>query len=213
MPDSIGRPMETSRKNVSASEDVPAGQVLICGQCHELKGIVPRRTDGTLQLCSCSAVEVHRAQPSWGGDHNTYAELCKCCGLVLLRSGSKWSVWFCVPCKKAVLALNQMAGRCAIPIGRHSLMNNVVSRASELQSDVAILAYVDQLQSLSVSMNDLHKWASIVVRRSLATLNFDTNRDVALWDYLDKIESCSSLTQTAAFEALVSAAQGVRRRA
>jgi hypothetical protein len=92
-------------------------------------------------------------------------------------------------------------------------MNNVVSRASELQSDVAILAYVDQLQSLSVSMNDLHKWASIVVRRSLATLNFDTNRDVALWDYLDKIESCSSLTQTAAFEALVSAAQGVRRRA
>jgi hypothetical protein len=198
--------MAKSSQSVPDSENVPAGLLVVCGRCHELRGPVPGRTDGAFQLCSCSHVEVHRAQASWGGDHNTYAELCKCCGLVLLRSGSKWSVWLCEPCKEQVMALNQAAGRCVIPIGRHSLMNRVLARTSELQSSVGVGAYVDQLHSLFVRINDLHTWTSTVIQRNLEALNLDSEEDIALSDYLDSI-GASSLAQAAAFKALVAAAQ------
>ena len=196
--------MVTSDQNVLDWEDVPAGRMLICGQCHELKGLVPGRIDGARQLCSCSPVALRESQPLWGYDYNTYAELCRCCGLVLLRSGSRWSVWFCGPCDEAVRALNQAAGRCVIPIGRHSLMNNVVVSTAQLQSGAAVRAYTDQLHSLFVNMEDLRTWGRAVVQRNLAALGFDSEDDVALSAYLDEIKS-SSLTQLAAFEALVSA--------
>src|SRR3954453_18786742 len=96
--------------------DVHAGELIICRRCRQLKGPVPDRTDGALQLCGCASVEVRREQPLWRGDFNTYAELCRCCGLELLASGSRWSVWFCKPCKDSVLRLNRSAGGCVIPI-------------------------------------------------------------------------------------------------
>jgi hypothetical protein len=203
--------MATSNENVLDEEQVPAGRLLICGQCYELKGPVPGRSDGAQQLCSCSPMEVHCAQPTWGSDHNTYAELCRCCGLVLLKSGSKWSLWFCSPCKDVVQDLNQAAGRCVIPIGRHSLMNNVAARTTQLQSKVAVVAYVDQLRSLFVNMEDLYTWASTVVQRNLAALNLDAEADGALSDYLDEIKG-SSLTQAAAFETLAAVAHGGDRK-
>ena len=85
-----------------SSREAPPGELLICCRCLLLKGSVPGRTDGARQFCDCTPVEVRQAQPRWGGDFNTYAELCRCCGLVLIRSGSRWSVWFCASCKEAV---------------------------------------------------------------------------------------------------------------
>jgi hypothetical protein len=59
-------------------------RLLICRRCLLLKGPVPGRTDGARQFCDCAPLEMHRAQPRWGVDHNTYAELCRCrgCGCV-----------------------------------------------------------------------------------------------------------------------------------
>ena len=199
--------MATSGRNALSSREVPAGRLLICRRCRLLKGPVPGRTDGVRQLCVCTPVEVRRAQPRWGGDHNTYAELCRCCGLVLLPSGSKWSVWFCDQCKEAVVALNRSAGRCLIPIGRHSLMNGVAARPAQLRSEVAAVAFADQLMTFFGSISGIETWASTIVKRNLAALGFDTKKDARLADYLDAVDS-SSLSPTSAFEALVSSAAG-----
>ena len=57
--------MATSSRDALASRQVPAGQLLICGRCLLLKGLVPGRTDGARQLCSCTPLEVRRTQPRW----------------------------------------------------------------------------------------------------------------------------------------------------
>ena len=40
-------------------------------------------------------------------------------------------VWFCRECLYRVKDLNNGAGRCVVPIGRHSLMNGVFYKPAE----------------------------------------------------------------------------------
>lgn len=116
MPDFTARPLDP-------------GALVICGRCCALRGKIPD-DDGAGQRCKCTPLEVRQQEPTWHRyDYNTYAELCRCCGLVLLKSGNRYSVWFCEPCKEAVVALNRAAGRCLIPIGRHSIMNGYRPRS------------------------------------------------------------------------------------
>jgi len=78
------------------------------------------RRDFQLQKCRCHPEQ----EPCWPHyDYNERARLCDCCGRHVLRSGSRWSVWFCEACKERVVALNREFGLAVIPIGRHSLMH------------------------------------------------------------------------------------------
>ena len=62
-----------------------------------------------------------RDQEKWDGyDINEWIRLCDCCLAVPMRSGSKWSSFFCNNCRPGILA-----GERGIPIGRHSMMNRV----------------------------------------------------------------------------------------
>jgi hypothetical protein len=183
---------------------VHPGALVICARCRQLKGPVPDRTDRVRQLCACTPVEVRRAEPRWGGDHNTYAELCRCCGLELLPSGSKWSVWFCEPCKTSVRDLNKAAGRCVIPIGRHSMMNGVAATGAQLATDDAIDAFTRRLTTFVERIDFLDAHACAAVERNLLALGFGVEHDVPLADYLAALER-SPLSPEAAFRALVSA--------
>lgn len=185
-----------------AGHDARPGELRICGSCRTLKGPVPDRSDGARQLCECAPTENHRAEPLWGGDFNTYAELCHCCGLVLLRSGSRWSVWFCEPCKRSVVALNRAAGRCLIPIGRHSLMNRVAARSEQLRTNVGAVAFADQLDTLFASIGGLRAWAATVTASNTIALGFGGDVDVLLADYLAAVRG-STLSSEAAFTSLV----------
>src|SRR5436190_12449390 len=71
-------------------------------------------------------------------DHLTPAELCNCCGIELLPSGSKFSPFFCRPCHARVSTLNRAAERCVIPIGRHNIMNGSILRGGHVPTDVQI---------------------------------------------------------------------------
>ena len=75
------------------------------------------------QMCYCPSRRYH--EPTWpGSDFNERLHLCECC-FVPLGSGSKYSVWFCSPCKKEVAGFNGLFGRGVIRIGRHSLHTSV----------------------------------------------------------------------------------------
>jgi len=188
-----------------SGHDVRHGELRICGSCRILKGPVPDRVDGARQLCGCAAPEARWAEPLWGGDFNSYGELCRCCGFVLLRSGSRWCVWFCEPCKRSVMALNRAAGRCLIPIGRHSFMNGAAARSEQLQTDVGVGAFVDQLGTFLAGIDGLRVWAATVTASNTIALGFCGDVDVLLADYLVAVRG-STLSSEAAFTPLVATA-------
>lgn len=160
------------------------GSLRICGTCRGLRGPVPDRGDGAEQLCRCRSLELRQAQPRWGGDHNTYAELCRCCGLRLLRSGSRFSVWFCDYCKPLVITLNRQLGRYVVPIGRHSIMSGVAVRPAEEGFTAAAELLADLTLDMIAGIDSTEEWARTVVARNLEVLGFEPDTDVYLGKYL-----------------------------
>jgi hypothetical protein len=54
-------------------------------------------------------------------------------------------LFFCEECKKRVFAYNHGAGRCVIPIGRHSIMNGVFFRAADASKPKRVKAFAKDL--------------------------------------------------------------------
>jgi hypothetical protein len=95
---------------------------MLCGTCHGLYEDKPQPGFATPQRCACSRTD----EPTWPRyDFNEHIHLCECCRLVPLRSGSRWSVWFCEECKARVRNLKQHHRavrdpyRSALADGRH----------------------------------------------------------------------------------------------
>ena len=124
--------------------------------------------DGERQRCTCSASKEDR----WPGyDYNERARLCDCCGRYVLRSGSRWSVWFCEECKARVQALNEEMGFALIPIGRHSMMNGLGLRVEARSHDVA--RFTQRLGDLFSRIDLLGKtWKPAHLRGQLKRLEF-----------------------------------------
>lgn len=94
-----------------------------------------------VQRCGCEPRE-----PLWNGyDYNSAAELCRCCAWRVESAGSRWSPYFCRPCQLRVMAYNRAAGFAVIPIGRHSIMNNITLGAESAQDRKARQAFVRAL--------------------------------------------------------------------
>ena len=84
-------------------------------------------------------------EPTWKGyEFNEWIRLCDCCLAVPMRSGSRWSPFFCERCRPEIIAADQ-----GIPIGRHSMMNRVAP---------------SNLTSIIEGTNRLQDWKSQRVR-------------------------------------------------
>ena len=128
------------------------GGFRICGTFFEPYETRPQG-EASRQRCRCPDKVPSGAK--WPGyDVNEHLHLCECCSMVVLPSGSRWSVSFCEECKQRVDELNESVGRCVIPIGRHSLMNGVgvagrdVTSAGEDEIDAVVAAFLDGLTGL-----------------------------------------------------------------
>lgn len=113
------------------------------------------------------------------------AELCRCCARVLLTSGSKFSIWFCDPCRDRARDLNAAAGRCVIPQGRHTLVNGVGLKPARQWKGDDLERFVDDARSVWDSMGLTERWAHEIVRRNCAALGLEAQPTVALGEYLD----------------------------
>jgi hypothetical protein len=170
---------------------------VLCGTCHELYEDAPQPGFATPQRCKCRRTD----EPKWPRyDFNEHLHLCECCRLVGLRSGSRWSVWFCEECKTRVMNLNRLAGRCLIPIGRHSLMAGVgldgseLARADDSRLEELISRFTDRSQSLFEAMDHLSA--------------LDATRDVPLDAWLGRLRPLADAEphefgKEGSFEALV----------
>ena len=132
-------------------------------------------------------------------DYQTVAELCRSCGVELLASGSRWSVWFCSECKARVRDLNDRAGTCVMPIGRHSLMNNVGLSSDQAHDDAEVEAFAESMQGFVRATRRVAEWAAEIVRRNCARVGIADRDVVPIGEYL---EAVSQLDREAAFEAM-----------
>lgn len=162
----------------------------ICGRCHAVAGGPIGAVDGVTvwQRCDCVPAEGLPAQPRFG-DLNTEIELCRACGLVPLRSGSRWAVWFCQPCVTLARSLNERAGRCVVPIGPHSLMNGVTARAGAPED---IESFAGHLPNLLDAMAAVGLWARVVVGENLVAAGQPQDVDMNLSTYLASVHSSAT---------------------
>jgi ADP-ribosylglycohydrolase len=119
-------------------------------------------------------------------DFNELVTFCYCCGQVLLKSGSRWSVWFCDDCKKKVWELNKQLQRAVIPIGRHSIMNGVWLKNDAINNPEAIKEFVTKVSKMSANSDELLQWYSRRLSDNFKVLGCGS--DAFLNDYLTKIE-------------------------
>lgn len=125
-------------------------------------------------------------------DHLTVAELCRCCGVELLRSGSKWSVWFCKECKPRVEDLNRNAGTCVVPIGRHTLMHGIGVRGADAVRDpVQLAAFAAAANDFMAKQDRLSQWASEIVKRNCARCALIGEQPIPMSTYLTAVAAQS----------------------
>ena len=151
--------MSKATRQETAARALQATDMQICRTCYKVYGMW-RGTEYELEHgCACNRSD----QPRWDvGDFNERVTLCYGCGLELLRSGTRWSVWFCEFCKVRTIKLNDLCGHYVIPIGRHSIMANRWQREMALGSDFSGKAefvaglnnFIERIQLLGVH----YKW-------------------------------------------------------
>jgi len=170
---------------VSDVVELPGGvsaQLWICGTCRGLRGSWWPRSGTPVreQQCRCGP----RQEERWPGfDFNRVAELCRCCGLDLLRSGSRWSVWLCRPCKERALSLDAWGSVPVVPIGRHSIQHGLGLAGSDLDDDGAVEAFVAAVVELTAAQQRLERWAEARLEANLQLLGW-AGEGVAVADYL-----------------------------
>jgi hypothetical protein len=173
------------------------GGLELCGACRHFRG--PWRSTRASaiheQECACApavrrpgpVVSEDGASKVWPGyDYNEVAELCRCCGLDVLPSGSRWSVWVCEHYKDWVWDFNERVGRCVIPIGRHSMMNGFALPGSLARDDALVEQFANDMRSLVERMNWTDAWARRVVTRNLSACGLASGKDVPLGEYLGR---------------------------
>jgi endogenous inhibitor of DNA gyrase (YacG/DUF329 family) len=149
------------------------GFLRVCGSCFKL--YETGHADGENQRCDCQPRQDARR---WAGmDFNEHARLCACCGTEVLRSGSRYSPYFCRECQLLAMGVSLWERRLVIPIGRHSLMHAFVPapRTPSLAAhggDVGALASTvhTAMMAISIGSERLSLWSAAVVSRHLKRL-------------------------------------------
>jgi hypothetical protein len=187
--------------------DIDPTRLVICSVCAGLNGDTGCGIHGP-QRCACPG-----GQPREGrwpdGDFNEHAALCWCCQLEVLGSGSRFSPFFCPPCRTWARACNDRHGRLLIPIGRHTLMNGVAVR--DPADSAQVRALLDCLLDNVGFHEQMDRWRPHRIRLILeATFPSPPGRGaparVPLVDYLGfaaGLHDDARLGKRAAFEALL----------
>lgn len=94
--------------------------VQYCPLCADVFGTI----NDVSKRCGCSNSE---GIAPYRGDLDYGFEICWYCQAEVIASGSRWSTFYCEPCRPLVLQINDSLdadGQVSLPIGRHSLMHS-----------------------------------------------------------------------------------------
>ncbi len=185
-------------------DDDQHGYLHVCSKCFQL--YERDRPDGLNQKCNCQPRDTEK----WpGADFNERAMLCRCCGLDVLPSGSRWAPFFCSACGHFVMAVDVWNRRLVIPIGRHSLMHTWLPSTvlpspakGEVNLDELAESLTATLQTVSQAMDQLWKWNRTIMKPNLKHLGL--KGDIPLSQYIEAVaaEKSGLSTRLEAFEGL-----------
>jgi hypothetical protein len=145
-----------------------AARLCLCRKCLCFRGPFYDDFNGCERVLPCGC---DPKQPLWKGyDYNDFAELCHCCAAAVVSSGSRWSPYFCDDCKPCVRAYNEEVGFCAIPLGRHSMMNGVALPATAATKRPQVEKFVTGLFGFIGRAERLGGYHVARVRRILGSL-------------------------------------------
>lgn len=166
----------------------------VCRDCGELYGLLRPRGGGRFyqQACGCekerSATQAYEdLKKDLNLDFGQAVTLCSCCGQVLMKSGRKFSGFFCDSCRQMVMKFNAFYGFCLIPIGRHSLMNGIGLSGKDIQDQKAVFKFVEEFDSLFTRMNLLSDWKKIIVAKNLKRIGHIGDLDIDLFSYIREV--------------------------
>jgi hypothetical protein len=153
-------------------------EMVVCGDCRDVVGPFYQlygklAGDGPLeQSGTCALHPARPGVPTWPlFDFNRGVDLCYCCGIEPLTSGSRYSVWFCDICKPMVLRLNAVHQRCIIPLGRHSFHYGWLLGADDLGDPVTMHRFSEASQAAAFATDALADWYRIVVGSNLEAID------------------------------------------
>lgn len=162
--------------------------MVVCRECGDVVGRLPhpREPGQTLvQRGTCSEHAKNEfTSDGWSSfDLPRWVELCRCCGMVPLLSGSRFSVWFCHQCVEQVHILNARIGRCVLPIGRQSVGAGLPLEAEDVTDPVAVDRFNKRSEGLTDTQRALGKWARVVAGRNFEELGWSDGATMPIWWY------------------------------
>ena len=160
--------------------------IKICSVCYKLYGVGFQNSRKFDQKCACQPRDT-----KWEGfDFNEAVTLCHCCGKEVLKSGSKWSVWFCGECRGKIGEINSRFQQTPLPIGRHSIMSGVMLKGEDRQNHEKIELFLKDFKSLSDRITVVEKWRTEIVKRNFKALGL--TEDILLSEYLSNRDRLAS---------------------
>jgi len=166
----------------------------VCPECGEISGLLRLRGGGPFysQTCLCpdkrGTPEAHEELRSYLRlDFATAVTLCACCGQELIKTGSKFSSFYCDFCRKLVLAFDRKRGFTLIPMGMHSFMNGVLLNGRDAQDEVAINKFVEGMSSMFKRTELLEEWTKNVTAANIKMTGHDWGDHIGLFDYLSEM--------------------------
>lgn len=141
--------------------DLGVQDASICPDCLWCRASVKLDAQTYRQLCRCEEDQLAGPAVRWPRyDFNRCIDLCSCCGFEPIRTGSRWSGFFCDECKDRVMKVNRMRGAWVIPIGRHSIMHGASIRNADHEQVGAFVAALRGLGELIASLEE-HKASAV----------------------------------------------------
>jgi len=166
----------------------------VCRECGEIRGLLRLRSGGPFhsQTCLCpdkrGTPEAHEELRSYLRlDFATPVTLCACCGQELIKTGSKFSSFFCDFCRKLIYAFDRKRGITIIPMGRHSFMNGVLLNGGDAQNERAVTRFVEGMSSMFKRIELLEEWTKGIIAENIKMAAHDWNNHIGLFDYLSEM--------------------------
>lgn len=169
----------------------------ICRTCLEPYGYFFEDGRRYKQKCSCTWSYRDRLWPRH--DFNQTIELCYCCGREVIPSGSKFSAFFCEPCRKRVRGFNKRLGTYLIPLGRHSIMGCGYVKGTASEEEIA--QFVNKVRSMADSNRTVRTWRHKIASENLQQALGNCEEDPELDAYLAPLDKRHSVKKKA-FERL-----------
>jgi len=151
----------------------------VCIDCLRLRGPYGSFDN----ICRCDREQWQGELPTCG-DLGLNVILCMSCLSKPVPGRTRWSPYHCESCQPRVVQLGRLAGRCVVPIGRHSIMNGTFLQPGGGQvGDAQVVAFYDQLTAHFRSQTDLHELSERRLRRRLTELGV-TGHEITAESYL-----------------------------